>query len=201
MSEISDALRRAVEPIRARIRLIVARGRLTAAADDSQPCQTIDADLLAGESRTGIQRVQQYGFSARPPAGAEALVVAVGGQRDHLVAVAVDDRAARPRDLAEGECCLWTPDHGRRVHCRADGQIDIGRAPEDFVALSAKVDAELDAIKSDLGTLKAAIEGLSGSLAGTVNGSTPFTGTFTNTTKVDLSWSPSSVAAEEVRAR
>lgn len=200
MSEISDALRRAVEPIRARIRLIVARGILTAPADDSQPCQTIDADLIAGESRTGIQRVQQYGFSSRPPAGAEALILAVGGQRDHLVAVAVDDRDARPRDLQEGECCLWTPDSGKRVHCRANGQVDLGSEPEDFVALARAVRAELDAIKGDLDALKAAIEGFNGSFSGTIGGATA-TGTVASTTKVDLTWSPSDVAAEEVRAK
>ena len=194
MSEISDALRRAIEPIQARLRLIVARGRLTAPADDAEHCQTVDADLVAGESRTGIQRVQQYGFSSRPPAGAEALILAVGGQRDHLVAVAVDDRDTRPRDLQEGECCLWTPDHGRRLHCRADGQVDLGSEPEDFVALAAKVRSELDAIKGDLDTLK--------SWAGTHEHTC--TGQCVPGVPVaspSLTWSPSDVAAEEVRAK
>lgn len=190
---------RLLAPIRRRLRLIVSRAAIRA-SDDSTALQTLDLGLIGDETRKGAIRIAEYGFASRPPEGAEAVYVCPGGDRAQGVVVATDDRRNRPRDLAEGECCLWTPDSGKRVHCRANGQVDLGSEPEDFVALARAVRAELDAIKGDLDALKAAIEGFNGSFSGTIGGATA-EGTVTSTTKVDLTWSPSDVAAEEVRAK
>ena len=190
---------RLLAPIRRRLRLIVSRAAIRA-SNDSTALQTLDLGLIGDETRKGAIRIAEYGFASRPPEGAEAVYVCPGGDRAQGVVVATDDRRSRPRDLAEGECCLWTPDDGKRVHCKADGQVDLGSEPEDFVALAAKVKAELDAIRGDLDALKAAIEGFEGSFSGTIGGATA-EGTVASTTKVNLTWSPSDVAAEEVRAK
>ena len=190
---------RLLAPIRRRLRLIVSRAAIRA-SNDSTALQTLDLGLIGDETRKGAIRIAEYGFASRPPEGAEAVYVCPGGDRAQGVVVATDDRHKRPRDLAEGECCLWTPDSGKRVHCRANGQVDLGSEPEDFVALARAVRSELDAIKGDLDALQAAIESFNGSFSGTI-GNAAATGTVTSTTKVNLTWSPSDVAAEEVRAK
>ena len=184
---------RLLAPIRRRLRLIVSRAAIRA-SDDSTALQTLDLGLIGDETRKGAIRIAEYGFASRPPEGAEAVYVCPGGDRAQGVVVATDDRHKRPRDLAEGECCLWTPDSGKRVHCRANGQVDLGSEPEDFVALARAVRAELDAIKGDLDTLKS----WAGTHAHTCTGQCV---PGAPAASPSLSWSPSDVAAEEVRAK
>ena len=197
MREVFDRL---LAPVRRRLRLIVTRG-VVAASDDDARLQTLSLALLADEHRSKIPRLQQFGFSSRPPEGAEVLAVSVGGDRAQMMAIACDDRRTRPTGLEPGECCLWTPDSGKRVHCRANGQVDLGGEPEDFVALAAKVRSELDAIKGDLDALKswAGTHAHAVSTSGTANAQTGSTTSVLSSPS--LTWSPSDVAAEEVRAR
>ena len=204
-----ELLDRMLSPIRRRLRLIVSRGVVTA-SDDATRLQTLSLDLLADEHRSGVLRLQECGFSSRPRLGAEVLTVSVGGDRAQMVAVASDDRRARPRDLDLGECCLWTPEGGKRVHCRADGQVDLGTAPEDHVALASLVRGELDAVKADLDAL-AAWCATHQHQATTVGGPTtppipaapiePPPDPPPGASAPSLSWSPSDVAATQVRAR
>lgn len=201
MTALTDTILSLTAPLRRRLRLMATRCRLTAESD-GDGLERVDVALIGEETRTKVPRVAEYGFASRPKVTAttEGVFLAIGGDRSRGVVIATDDPAARPQDLKEGECALWTPDNGMRVHCKDDGHVDLGTSPEDYVALAKLVKSELEAIKKDLDALKKAVEGFNGSLTGTVGGS-PFSGTFTNTTKVNLSWSPSEVAAEEVRAK
>ena len=70
--------------------------------------------------------MQNYGLTSHPPKGAEALLVALGGQRQHAVVIAVEDRRYRVTDLGEGEVALYTMENGEdgahRVHLK-EGRI------------------------------------------------------------------------------
>ena len=59
-----------------------------------------------------------------PLAGATAVLVAVAGSRDHLMAVAVDDPATRPQGLQPGEVCIYT-DEGDRIHMKRGRVVEI----------------------------------------------------------------------------
>lgn len=189
MAVTRDHVRRIVEPVLRRVRLVVSRAILSTDADDSVAAQRVDVDLLADETRDGVYRVQQYGLTSRPPAGAEAVCLACGGVREHLIAIAVDDTAHRPTSLDVGEVALWVRDRGLRVRCRADGQVDLGSEPEDFVALASLVKAELDGIKADLDLIKAHTH------------ETPAGAASASTSLNVMSWSPGDVSALEVRAK
>lgn len=76
--------------------------------NDAGGLQVLQLDVLDGETRSAAERLQEFGFSSRPPAGAEAVVLFPGGRRDHALVVAVDDRRHRPRDLEEGESILYS---------------------------------------------------------------------------------------------
>ncbi|HWV10735.1 MAG TPA: phage baseplate assembly protein V [Pseudomonas sp.] len=124
-------LSRLLSPLWRRLRLLVSRGVLKM-ADDSATLQSVQVTLL-GESPAWAERFQQYGYTAVPHAGAEALVVAVGGARAHLVAVAVDDRRYRMASLKTGEVAIYD-DLGQSVHLTRDGiVINGGGKPLAFV--------------------------------------------------------------------
>jgi phage baseplate assembly protein V len=134
-----------LRPIARRVRLMVARG-VVSLVTESAKMQGLQLSVLADEVQDDVERFQEYGFTSYPKAGAEALLLAVGANRDHLVAVAVDDRRTRPTDLAEGEVALYTADNAKRVHLKADGKVLLGTEPENFVALANLTKSQLDAI-------------------------------------------------------
>ena len=102
-----------------RIMMLVARARVTA-AEDATPLQTMSLDLLADEHKDGVERLQNYGFSARPHAGADALVIFIGGNRDHGVVLGADDRRYRPADLKPGEVVVYD-DLGHEIRLTRTG--------------------------------------------------------------------------------
>lgn len=123
-------IRRLLAPVARRLRLLVSRGVVRGVTDASR-LQTVQLDLLADEARDNVERFQQYGVTSHPHPGAEAIVVAVGGSRDHLVAIAVDDRRYRPSGLQPGEVCIYD-DLGSRITLKRGGVVEI-------VAQSVKV--------------------------------------------------------------
>ena len=103
-------LERAIAPLHRRVMLAIGRAVLRQ-ADDAGGAQRLQVSLLAGETRGEVERFQDYGFSSHPIAGAEAVVVSVGGNRDNPVAVVVADRRSRPQGLAAGEVCILSLIH------------------------------------------------------------------------------------------
>ena len=76
--------------------------------DDSKKRQIVQAGLLEGETREGLEHYQPYGFTSVPHAGAEGVALFAGGERDHGLLVAVDDRRYRLTGLENGEVALYT---------------------------------------------------------------------------------------------
>lgn len=114
------------------MRLLVARG-VVRLVNDAGGLQVVQVELLAGETRELI-RLQNYGSTGVPPENSEAIAVAVGGKRSHLILVAVDDPISRPRDLNAGEYCIYTK-FGDRIHLRNDR----------IIAIKAGANVEVDA--------------------------------------------------------
>ena len=156
---MKETLQRLLTPIWRRLRLIVSRG-VVSRTDDARLLQLVQVDLLAGET-AGIERFQEYGFSSRPLVGAEAIAVAVGGARGHLVAVAVDDRRHRRSDQQPGEVCLYTDEgdeirlrRGRVIEVIAGAKVHV-TAPEvqadcDTAAVNATTSVTLDTPETEI---------------------------------------------------
>lgn len=116
-------LNKAMQPVRDRIKMMVARGVLKAISD-SGGVQTVQAGLLADEVKDGLERFQNYGFTSHPHSGAEAAIVFLGGNRDHGIVVAVDDKRYRLKGLQGGEVALYD-DQGTKIVLKRGNQIEI----------------------------------------------------------------------------
>jgi phage baseplate assembly protein V len=153
MDLVLQQARQLLRPLSTRVANLAARA-LVSLVKDSTKLQTLQLRILDGEVREGAERFQEYGFTSVPLDGAEAVVLSVGGRRDHLLVVAVDDRRHRKKDLAAGEVALYT-DEGAAVHLKrgrivvTDEEIRLGSdSATNFVALADLVLAELNAIRT-----------------------------------------------------
>jgi phage baseplate assembly protein V len=93
--------------------------------DDMTGMQSVSISVRTDEALDGIERMQPYGLSSVPLAGAEALVVHPGGAADHALVIACDDRRYRPTGSAPGEVILYN--HlGHRMRLHAGGVAVTG---------------------------------------------------------------------------
>ncbi|HHB6895295.1 TPA: phage baseplate assembly protein V [Klebsiella pneumoniae] len=114
---------RSIAAIGRRLRLMVDRA-LVRIVTDSLGRQNLQVQSLADETNDDVERFQNYGFSSVPPAGSEAIVVAVGGRRGGLVAIAVEDKGSRPRGGEEGDVILYHQE-GHIIRLKKNGVIEI----------------------------------------------------------------------------
>lgn len=91
---------------------------------DSPMMQELQLKALSGEVIDRAERFQNYGHTSHPPQGSEAAVLHLGADRSHSVAVAVDNRRHRPRELAEGESKLYHL-NGDFIHMKNGNEIEI----------------------------------------------------------------------------
>lgn len=102
-----DDFNRLCAPLVQRVRLMVARA-VVRLVDSSRRVQALQAGLLAGETRDGLECFEHYGFTSNPLPGMEAAVMFVGGDRSSGIVVAIADRQFRLRGLKSGEVALYT---------------------------------------------------------------------------------------------
>lgn len=117
--QLMNFLRRSMQPLKDRVMLLVGRA-VIAAVKDGNGIQQVQVSVLAGESMDKVERFQNWGFTGNPPAGAEAVVVSIGGNRDNMVVVALDHRSKRKKNLAPGESAMYD-DQGNFIHLKANG--------------------------------------------------------------------------------
>lgn len=131
MQAMKNMVNQMLAPLRNRVYGIVTRAVIEAAKDTNN-MQLVKLALLAGENRDDVERFQNFGFSSVPPDGSEALALAVGGNRDHLIVVAADDRRVRVKGLAKGEAVIFTDD-GTKIHLKKGGLVDVVAATKVLV--------------------------------------------------------------------
>ena len=118
------AVRQLLAPLHRRVMLMVNRAVLSA-INDAGGVQIVQVQLLDGEVRDGVECFQQYGHASVPFAGAEGVMVSVGGSHDHGIVIAVEDRRYRLKNLAPGETALYD-DQGQKVHLTRNGIVVDG---------------------------------------------------------------------------
>ena len=113
----------AMERLKRAIQALAGRGRVTT-SDDSGNAQLLQVKLGALELRDNTPRLAEFGFTSRPPVGADAVLVFIGGDRSNGVVIATGDQKSRPRDLEEGETKVYDL-FGKFIHFTKDGGIII----------------------------------------------------------------------------
>lgn len=74
----------------------------------------------AGETFDGREYMQHYGFTSRPLAGAELIII---NEENHYIAIASEDRRYRLA-IEAGEVALYT-DEGDKIHLKRDRTIHV----------------------------------------------------------------------------
>lgn len=108
-NDLENVLQRVLTPIKNRISLMAGRALLNI-IDDSGGLQVVQLSALAGETREKVSRFQNFGFTSNPPAGSEAIILSLGGQRESMVVIATESRDARFKNLAAGESAQYSAD-------------------------------------------------------------------------------------------
>lgn len=97
---------RMLNPIRRRIASMVGRA-IIQAVNDTNNLQTVKITLLKDEVKSGVERIQEYGFTSNPPKGSEAILIAPQGSRAQGVIIATDSGQYRVKPLPEGGSALY----------------------------------------------------------------------------------------------
>lgn len=135
-------LAKLVAPMARRIRLLASRA-VVGMVNDELKLQGLQVSLLADETRDKVERFQNYGFTSVPHAGAEGITIALGGSRDHLAAIAVDDRRYRLKNLADGEVAVYD-DLGHQIHLTRSGIVIHGGGHQVLITGTPRLRVEAD---------------------------------------------------------
>lgn len=82
------------------------RTELRETVDDGD-LQTVTLFGVGGEELTKVHRVQAFGLSSNAPVGSHGLGLALGGRRDQVVALGLENAQHRPRSTEVGGTILY----------------------------------------------------------------------------------------------
>lgn len=119
-----DTIRKVVQPIQRRVMNLVARAVIQGIQDGGK-IQKLQLTVMADETIDGIDRIQEFGFTSMPPIGAQAVLLSLGGNRDHCVVIATEHGPTRPKGLAAGESAVYSA--GKYVVKVGAGKIEVGK--------------------------------------------------------------------------
>ena len=89
---------------------MIGRAVLTV-VDADRMTQSIQVEALQDEVIDEFEHMEPYGFTSHPHPGAEAILAALGGMREHSVAVVVGDKRYRLTGLDAGEVAIYTDEN------------------------------------------------------------------------------------------
>ena len=118
-----DAILRAFQSLSGRLtgrlQTLLRRGLLTRVkyADN---VRLIQVKTTAGQPLDDIEHIEPFGFTSHPKAGAEAVVLAFGGNSSHTIGLVVGDRRFR-MVIDEGDVAVYNS-NADYLHLKANGE-------------------------------------------------------------------------------
>lgn len=106
-------------------------------SNDTGAVQEIQVAIGDAEVLNSVPRVQEFGFTSRPPADTDVVVLFVHGDRSRGVAIASNHRASRPKGLNPGEAMVFSED-GKHIHLKAADGIEVEVKGQDVVVNGAR---------------------------------------------------------------
>lgn len=152
-----------LEPIRARIRLLIGRA-VIAASKNADGKIMLDLELLAGEKRRSIEQMQQFAFSSRPKGDVSAVALFIGGSRDNGIVIASrgDGPEMTDYELKEGESMMHSP-FGQKILFMSDGNIEMKAAAGKKIFIKSEVEiSENLVVQKEVTSMKTGSVTLSG---------------------------------------
>lgn len=151
------ALREKMRPLETRVRALVTRGALKT-WNDAEGLGRGQYTVLVDEVEDGVESLSLHGLVSRPLAGAEALLLAPGGDPAGRVALVFDRRKRLAGELAENEVALHIGNAGQLVRLKANGDVVITPGAGGNVYLGAdgavKKVALADDVDANFATIK-----------------------------------------------
>ncbi len=125
------------------------RGELVS-TDDRDGGQKLRLRGPHGEELTDVLRIQNDGLSTHAAPGATMLALALGGQRDKVVALGLESEARRPRNLKPGAKALYGPDGQLLLY--EDDAVKLSLTGELTIKAGPKIviEAELIVLKGNV---------------------------------------------------
>jgi len=117
-ADLIKFISRAIAPIKRKIALTVGRGLLLA-IKDSEGLQQVQLTLLADEVKDQVELMGHFGFTSNSPIGSEAVMLSVGGNREHGIIIATEHRDKRLKDVASGDSATYNG-NGKYVWLKGD---------------------------------------------------------------------------------
>jgi phage gp45-like len=111
----------AIQRIIQRVQHVIGRGRVTT-GNDAGNVQLLQVKLGADEIRDNTPRLAEFGFTSMPPAGSDAVVVFIGGDRSNGAIIATGHQASRLKGLKPGEVAIFD-DQGQSVFLTRAGIV------------------------------------------------------------------------------
>lgn len=158
--DLHPKLLRWISSLKESVKLMIRRCRLGTVTDENKT-QVFEIEIFKGETRSGVERIQEFGFSSVPPEGGQAIVVFLGGEGSHPAIVATDDRRYRPREKDPGDVTIYTDrdvDEEHHIYLGSKDRYIRVRGNEIFIKSDALTRVECENAEVDakrLITLKA----------------------------------------------
>jgi phage baseplate assembly protein V len=162
--DMFKTIKKMTQPLADRAALSIARAILRV-VDDTMPIQAVQADLLSGETRDRVERMQEYGFTSVPLPGCRGIALFVGGDRSHGAVIATEDNRYRKKGLNAGEVAIYT-DEGDSIYLRRGRIIQITAANGVVVNAPAVTVASGDVIASGISLVNHVHPGCQGGTTG-----------------------------------
>ena len=162
--DMFKTIKKMTQPLADRAALSIARAILRV-VDDTMPIQAVQADLLSGETRDRVERMQEYGFTSVPLPGCRGIALFVGGDRSHGAVIATEDNRYRKKGLGAGEVAIYT-DEGDSIYLKRGRIIQITAANGVVVNAPTVTVASGDVIASGISLVNHVHPGCQGGTTG-----------------------------------
>lgn len=105
-----------------RVKLLATRGVVRASLETTK-ARTLEVEGLARDHMI-VEHLEPFGFSSSPRPGAEVVLLAIGSNREHVVAIVAADRSFRPAGMQAGEVQVHD-DQGQALKFEQGGKVTL----------------------------------------------------------------------------
>jgi phage baseplate assembly protein V len=183
-----------VRRLRSRVNAMVNRS-VVSIVNDAMKTQRLQLVILSDETVDDVEHMQPYGLSFVPPNGSEAVALAVRGDRDHTIALCVQNPDERPTGNLARTGGLYTNGEWR-VFIDQQGKLHLGaQQGAEPAAMAESTQRELADIRQKFDAFLAEYKGHMHPYAATTVAAT----TSPAVSTIQPMGAPGSVAAQHVR--